>query len=290
MDIKKLEYFVTIVKMGSYSKAAETLFMSQAALSKHIMSLEKELNVILFDRRYRKIAITDAGQILLEHANNVIKSYDTMLEALPRTNDKKLVIASMPIMVQYGITKLLSGFCNQYPEVELSVVELDNDNISFGLRHHDYQLAFMRRDNLDMSKMEVMDIFEDQLVLVMSKQHPMSSRAHLALEQLKNDKFLFLNQDTSLYEYSYNACVKAGFEPNVIFTGTRGENIAELVANNIGVALLMKQVAGCLSNENIVMVPLTEMPNSYISLVRLKRSCYSVSEKIFWNYVNEQQV
>lgn len=288
MDIKKLKYFITVVQTGSYSEAAEKLFMSQASLSKHIMSLEKELNLNLFDRSRRKISITEEGRFLLDHAIKLTEGYEQMVAELHNLRDKNLSIASMPIMAQYGITKLLSGFSNKHPSIHLSVIESGNDNIYFGLENHNYELAFIRRDNLDITKMDVIDIFKDELVLIMSNQHALSKKSSVSLHEFKDDEFLFLSRETTLYDYSYNACIRAGFEPNIVFTGTRGENIAELVSANMGVALLMKQVACCLKSSNIVMVNLAEMPSSYISLVRLKRSYFPSAAKLFWQYVKEQ--
>jgi len=286
MDIKKLICFITIVESGDYTTAAQKLFVSQAALSKQIISLEKELNVTLFDRSKRKNVLTEAGHILMSHVPTLIKDYKETLAAL-HTGNQKLVIASMPIMVQYGITKLISDFSNQYPTVQLSVLEINNDNISFGLSHNEYALAFVRRDGLDLSRLEAVDIFQDQLVLIMSKQHPLASQTSISLEQFKHDNFLFLNTYTTLYDHSYNACLQAGFEPNVIFSGERAENIAELVSANIGVALLMEQVAQGLS-DNIAIAPLQNMPHSYISLVRPRGGYRSDSERMFWAYVKQR--
>jgi len=62
MDIKQIEYFVSIVETGSFGSAAEELYISQPSLSKQIIALEKELEVKLFDRSKRKIVLTDAGR------------------------------------------------------------------------------------------------------------------------------------------------------------------------------------------------------------------------------------
>ncbi len=288
MDIKKLKYFLAIAQTGSYSKAAVKLFVSQATLSKHIISLEKELGVTLFDRSFRNISLTGEGQALLKHAAKITKDYDQMLESLGALCGKKLIIATMPIMVQYGITKLLADFCTKHPSVNVSIIELSNSNIVFDLEHRSYDLAFIRRDNLDLSKMEVLDIFKDQMVLIMSKQHPLAQAKPTSLGQFKADRFFFLSNETSLYDFSYSACVRAGFEPNVVFTGSRADNIAEFVAANLGVALLMQQVVNSLDKDNIVVMPISEMPSSHISLVRRNRKTHSDDAKLLWNYVRDR--
>ena len=288
MDIKKLNYFITIAQTGSYSEAAEKLFVSQAALSKHILSLEKELGTLLFDRSSRKIAITPEGKLLWTHALKLTESYDCLLKDLHNANNKKLTVASMPIMVQYGITRLIADFCKLHPTISLSIQELGNHNIASGLDNHNYDLAFIRRDYINTSKMDVLDIFEDQMVLIMSKQHPLCEKSVITLNEFKNDKFFFLNKETMLYDDSYAACIRAGFEPNIVFTGTRADNIAEMVSSNMGVALLMKQVACSLDKQNFAIAAIHEMPLSYISLVCLKRTGCSNAAKLLWNYVEQK--
>jgi LysR family transcriptional regulator, transcription activator of glutamate synthase operon len=75
MELKQVEYFLTIVDTGSFSTAADELYISQSSLSKQIMSLEKELGFQLFDRSKRKIVLTPAGEALLAFARNLNEVY-----------------------------------------------------------------------------------------------------------------------------------------------------------------------------------------------------------------------
>lgn len=287
MDIEKLKYFKEIARVESYSAAAENLYISQAALSKYIIALEKELGVILIDRSKRKISVTHEGRLLLSHAVKLIEDYDRMLAHLKPMGSHNLIVATMPIMVQYGITKLISDFSALNPSINLSVRELDNNNIHHGLTQREYELAFIRRDSLDTQELETLDIFEDKLVLIMSKNHRLSDKRNLLLSELKDERFLFLSKETTLYDFSYNACLKAGFEPAVVFTGSRADNIVELVSNNLGVSMLMLHVANSLENDNIVITPVEGMPISHISLARLKHSNYSKPAQMLWQYVRD---
>lgn len=72
MDIKHMRYFVTIVKEGGMTEAADHLFISQPTLSKAISNIEDELDVTLFDRDKRRLSLTDAGKVLLEDRKSVV--------------------------------------------------------------------------------------------------------------------------------------------------------------------------------------------------------------------------
>ena len=79
MEIRQLQFFLTVAQTGSFSEAAEDLFISQSSLSKQIISLETELGVSLFDRSRRKIALTPAGESLLGSAHIIDDAYQAML-------------------------------------------------------------------------------------------------------------------------------------------------------------------------------------------------------------------
>jgi DNA-binding transcriptional LysR family regulator len=78
METRQVQYFISIVEAGSFSAAADELYISQSLLSKQIMALEKELGVTLFDRSKRKISLTDAGEAFLKHARKLNSAYKNM--------------------------------------------------------------------------------------------------------------------------------------------------------------------------------------------------------------------
>ena len=82
MEIKQVQYFLTVAEAGSFSVAAEDLYISQSSLSKQIIALEKELGIPLFDRSKRKIALTPAGETYLKHARNIHAEYQVLMTDL----------------------------------------------------------------------------------------------------------------------------------------------------------------------------------------------------------------
>ena len=79
MEIKQIQYFLSVVETGSFSAAADDLYISQSSLSKQIISLEKVLDVQLFDRSKRRISLTDAGKIFYKHALAFNEIYKSMM-------------------------------------------------------------------------------------------------------------------------------------------------------------------------------------------------------------------
>ena len=73
MDIQQIQYFLEVVRSGNFSVAAENLYTTQSSVSKNIKSLEKELNIQLFDRGKRQIQLTEAGKLILKDAHSIVQ-------------------------------------------------------------------------------------------------------------------------------------------------------------------------------------------------------------------------
>ena len=124
MEIEQVQYFVAIARLGSFSAAAEELYISQSSLSKQISALERELGLQLIDRSKRKIGLTEAGETFLKHALQLTAQYQAMLAELAdhRTNPTVSIVA-IPVIAQYGITAYLAQLKSAYPQIQIKLEE-----------------------------------------------------------------------------------------------------------------------------------------------------------------------
>lgn len=290
MDIQKIKCFLTVAVTGSFSEAAEKLYVSQSAISKQIISLEKELNVKLINRSKRKISITEEGKILLRHTETIMDAYNQLvvdLSIFSSYSGGKLSIATLPVMAQYNITSLIAAFRRLNPMVNMIIDEREGNEIIPALEGNTYEFAFMRSDNLDMAKFDILPLFTDKLYLVLPLNHKYARCDSVSLSMVKDEGFLFLDKGTMLYDICVDACEHAGFSPNVLYTGTRVENIAELISAGMGISLLMGKVVTYLKNPNIAIIPFKESVVSHISLVRIKKRKISKPAKLFYDFIEE---
>lgn len=102
MEIKQVQYFLAIVETGSFSAAADNLYISQSSLSKQIIALEKSLDVQLFDRSKRKVSLTEAGIVFEKHAHTFNELYKSMLVDVGefRKTSPEISIAAIPVIAQ----------------------------------------------------------------------------------------------------------------------------------------------------------------------------------------------
>lgn len=293
MRLERLKYFLTVAETGSFSAAAEQLYTTQSAVSKHVIALEKELGFTLFDRTHRKVALTKQGQIIYDYAQDIVDRCDEMfaaLQAYERNAEGELTIASIPVMGQYGITELVGYFRANYPNVAMSVGELEGSEILNALEHGKYDMAFMRTEQLSAYEYECLPLKRDVLTALLPENHPLADAKEISLSQLKDEAFLLLNEGTLLHRLCVDACLAGGFSPRVTYTGTRNENIARLVAMGMGVSLVMEQFYQYHQPAGVRCVPLKEQVESTIALVRLKTHAMNDAANAFWNYVRSSSV
>ncbi|MEZ4646453.1 MAG: LysR family transcriptional regulator [Chloroflexota bacterium] len=292
MKINYLCEFVTIANLGSFTLAAEELYISQSTLSKHIMALEKELGVQLFDRSIRDIVITETGQLILPYAKQLCELNSAMLKEIADKNGQERVVSiiSIPVMTQYKITGAIAKFQQDNPDIALTVREHESFDIPRLLERGDCDFAFIRKPKEENPALDYISFFKDYLVVVLPKSHPLSQEKQIDLLQLRDEEFMFLDKRTMLYELCYNLCISAGFTPKVSYTGHRPENIIDFVSRGRGISFLMRGHTDCPYNDKIACIAIEPTVESMICLSRMKNRKMSSASQKFWNHISQYQV
>ena len=126
MEIRDLKSFMSVVEQGSYTKAAQTYFVSQPSLSKSIKKLEDGLQIELLDRSTRHVVLTDAGRIVYEQGQRILKSVEdihSLLEDLMNIKSGTIKIGMPPLIGRMFFPKIARSFSIKYPKVKLELIE-----------------------------------------------------------------------------------------------------------------------------------------------------------------------
>jgi DNA-binding transcriptional LysR family regulator len=289
MDIKQVLYFLSVAETGSFSIAAEELYISQSSLSKQIIALEKELDIQLFDRSKRKISLTDAGEIFRKHALELHEVYKTILDDLEefRTTAASLSILAIPVIAQYEITSYIAQFKSTYPNINFTLEEREASAILPALNSHQYDLAFIRDNYIDKDQYAWLEISKDKLLVVASDRHPYATKTSVSLKELSNENFIMFDKGTIVHEMSMDACHRAGFDPRIFYASLRVESVIGLVASNSGIALMMEKVFEYHKHPDVVAIRLDEMIESNIVLARLRSKKLSRAARIFIEFMEK---
>lgn len=202
MTIEQLHYFYAISEHKTFSATALELNMTQSALSKQIAKLEQELGILLFDRSHRQITLTNEGKELLKDAKAILGKYQLMLEHVIDMKEQQhhtLKIAMLPIFSQYDFAFKLHQFQKQYPHIQVTIDEIEERDLEHKLDYHDYDLYILRGHHNQLSHYQQKLLYQDNLVAVVSKHHPLTMYHTLSLQELKNEKLLLQPQYTTFY-------------------------------------------------------------------------------------------
>jgi LysR family transcriptional regulator, transcription activator of glutamate synthase operon len=290
MEIRQIQYFLSIVETSSFSAAAEEYFISQSSLSKRIIALEEELGVLLFDRSKRKVSLTNAGEAFLEHARKINSSYKAMLVDISgfKSEAGTFSIAAIPVIAQYGITTYIAQFREVYPTIDFTLDEIDGLNILPAVEDHRYDLAFTRHHLLDHAKFTSLEISKDKLLVVVSNKNQHAIRSSISIKELSNDNFIIFDKVTDLNSLITDECRKAGFEPTIFYSSHRKVSVFSLVGANIGIALMPSKIFDYHKNPDVLAIPLDEEIECNMVLVYLKDYKLPKSAQVFMDFIHDQ--
>lgn len=290
MELNYIRHFVALAESGNYLETADALFMAQSSLSRHIKSLERELGAPLFDRTTRKVVLNEFGKTFLPYARAMLEIQDECGKALQGYLDSVSSIvnaASIPAMAPYHITDVFAGFQEENPGCRLHITEADSTKIWQLLEEGKCECGFVRSEDMAgvPKDMKQIAFTTDHLAAVLPGNHPLAGKDTVSLEMLKHERFLFLDRETSMYGICVNACREAGFEPDVAFTGFRGENLIDLAAKGMGVALLTRKPIEDAADKAVALVDIEPTIETAVSLAYSGKRKLPEAARRFINYV-----
>ncbi|QIX61019.1 LysR family transcriptional regulator [Hymenobacter sp. BT18] len=142
----RLRVFQTVARSLNFTKAAQELYISQPAVTKHIRELERSYGQRLFERRAGRVTLTDAGRILLRHADEVESLHQQLTDQLYALHDEaagRLRLGASTTLAQYVLPPILPGFQRRYPHVQLTLLNGNSEQIAEALLHGHLDLAFV---------------------------------------------------------------------------------------------------------------------------------------------------
>lgn len=275
MNFEQLKQFICIVENKTYLEAAEIFHISQSALSKSIMRLEKELDTKLFDRTSRNVELTSDGKTFYKDAKILIEQYHQTLNHLKTNQKEKLVLATLPIINQYDLNSIIKKLHTHY---QLIINECEEHQLQDIIDHKNCDLAIIRENSIDYKNYQAIKIASDELVVLMSKHHPLANKKRIAFNDLKNELFLCMPKHTYVHQLFINLCNDYQFEPNIIMNA-RVESLISSLQENQGISLLMKRSLDVFKHPNVIYKSLTIPITSNIILL-YKKSYQDVIKNI----------
>jgi DNA-binding transcriptional LysR family regulator len=186
MDLDQLHTFLEIVRLKSFSKAAETCFRTQPAISAQVRQLEQELNASLFDRLGTRIALTPAGRIFAEYAEQILelrRRAQDAIQELERVPRGALMIAANEATCMYVLPRVFSEYARRFPNVQLLVDRLYGAKVVQAVLDNQADFGFTQLP-VGERKLQVVRIHSDQIKLIVPPGHPLARKDAVSCQDL----------------------------------------------------------------------------------------------------------
>ncbi|HUO72381.1 MAG TPA: LysR substrate-binding domain-containing protein [Solirubrobacteraceae bacterium] len=281
-DLKQLRVLHEVAKRGSFSAAADALDYTQSAVSKQIAALEREAGAVLVERAVRPVRLTDAGGVLLSHAQAALSHLSAAEQELAAIAGLRAGSLRLGTFASAGATLVvpaISAFHARHPDVKLSLIEADpRESISL-IRAGELDLAVVH-DYPALSApvdehLEQTHLLEDRFELVLPNDHPLTRKRSVTLAALAGERWLFpriTGGVSSTYDrLMRGACAVAGFEPQILFEINDCQAAQGFVAADMGIAVL-PHLALYPLNPNVVVRKLNDAPSRSVLAIRLAGS------------------
>lgn len=242
MNIRALQYLVTLSEMRHFSKAAEACHVSQPTLSTQVRKIEEELGVQLVERSPRRVMMTQVGREVVGRARAVLNEVEAMHQISRQSRDPGtgvFKIGIFPTLAPYLLPHVIPGIRRRFPKLTLQLFEEKTEDV----------LRLLTQGRLDaglvalpipeeLTQLEVRELFEEQFVLAMPDTHPLAKKPRISVQDLRNQELLLLEDGHCLRDQALEVCQMVGAEEKVDFHATSMETLRQMVAANTGITLM----------------------------------------------------
>lgn len=277
IEIRHLEYFIALADSLHYRLAAESLFISQSALSQQIQRLEIFLGEKLFDRHNRKVVLTQSGEFFRDEALIVINQLNNSMERWQyrvKGGEGILKIGFVASAMQTFLPNVIKKFSDECPNIKFYLEEQSNKTQLEELEKRQLDICFIRSKNY-MKNTETLSVFKENLTLVLPENHPISERNFINIAQLKEESFILFpnNQSQLYYQQILNLCNEHEFTPQIKHRSIHGPTIFKLVESGLGVSIIPNS--------------LRDMHNYKVKFIELKKIEQKTELFAVWNKDND---
>ena len=216
MADRRLQVFYTVAKLLSFTKAAETLHMTQPAVTFQVRQLEEHFNTRLFDRTHNRVTLTEAGRKSYEYAEEIFELYAEMENSVKElTGDVSgaLTLGASTTIAEYMLPSLLSGFTKEYPDIQLRLKVSNTEGIVSMIENSMIDLGIVEGPVTNKNLLvEVCRV--DHLVVIVPPDHDLSKQNEITMEELMHYPFICREEGSGTRDVIMGYMTEMGLDKN----------------------------------------------------------------------------
>lgn len=251
MEFRQFRYILKVAELGSVSKAAKNLYVSQPSLSQLIASVEKKIGAPLFDRSSAPLRPTDIGKLYLNAARQILAidaDFQQKVDDTLNLQRGHIFLGTTPFRSAYLLAPFLSQFQQKYPHIEITLVENTTRHLEEIALHGEVDLIITLQP-IDTKYFSAQKLFDEELIIALPATHSLAQSCHLpnckqkelpeiSLTALKDTPFIQMHTEQKLHNGLIVLCSNAGFTPNIVMTTSSMETAQALAGAGLGATML----------------------------------------------------
>jgi DNA-binding transcriptional LysR family regulator len=240
MEWQQLEYFQRVAQLQHFTKAADSLHISQPALSRSIARLENNLGIPLFERQGRSVKLNRYGKVFLKKVNQallMIEQGKQELQEAINPNSGNISLSFLHTLGSDLVPELIGGYRVKYPDVSFQLFQNTADTLMEQLLvgEIDLCLTTVAKQQPEITWVE---LFSEEIYVIVPKSHKLANRTAIELKEIADESFIGFKEGVGMRTITDRLCQQAGFSPKLTFEGQEVGTITGLVSAGLGVGLI----------------------------------------------------
>lgn len=278
MNLRDLEYVAAIADTGTMARAAELCHVSQSTLSIQLKKLEAYLGVTIFERKGRRLVLTQAGLAIVDIARGIVQESRRLRDTAKTFRDPFAVtfrLGAFPTLAPYYLPKIMPAIGKAFPRLTPRLIEEKSPVLTQKLLKGEIDAALLSLPVGEAGLQEVA-LFDDPFLFACSAKHPLAKRKSVTMDDLADENMMLLDDGHCLRNQALEFCSMADVRENGEFRATSLETLRQMVAAGAGVTLIPRIAA--LPARNLVYIPFAgkNPPSRSIGLIWRKSSTQKV--------------
>jgi DNA-binding transcriptional LysR family regulator len=290
VSLRQLRAFLAVAKLQHFRRAAESLHLTQPAVSRHIADLESELDVRLFDRNTREVVPTEAGRYLQSAVERVLEELESVLAHVHSESERrhgKVRVAAAPTLSAGLMPQCIAACARDYPELTVQLHDQAQTLVLDSVRggEVDFGLAI---EPADSEAFDIETILHDPFVLICRRDHPLAKLAAVPWKKLRGEPLVLLDHTSGSRRLIDHQLATHQVEADVVQQAGHPYTAFRMVEAGLGISITPS--LSLPASDQLVVRPLTPIARRAITLIRRRHRSLSPVAELVWAQIRETAV
>lgn len=290
-SLNSLLVFYTVAKLGSFSKAAETLFMTQPGVSNHVKQLESQVGKKLIERGKDRITLTPVGKIVFRYAERIERCASELNSLIQSTKSKEpsvLKIATTTVYSKVFVPSVLGTFVRNYPNVTVKLDLANTEEMMAKVMKGEVDVAIVANPKKS-RRLEIAPLVKEEMVLITDMKHPLSKSDSVSLREIANYPLIMREEGSATRRVVIEGFESIGVKPSIVFEVKSTEFIKEWVLEGRGISILIRRAITDSELDRIKVVKIKEPLFLEVCVVFLKSNRNNPAIQRFLMHIDEMR-